>query len=70
MCPHQDYQRWKMHTPEVLREIAEIEAGFNGQFYFTDRRVPLLYALERMRADNDTQPALDFGCDSGGYCGI
>ena len=70
MCPHQDYQRWKMHTPEVLREIAEIEAGFNGQFYFTDRRVPLLHALEQMRADTDKQPALDFGCDSGGYCGI
>lgn len=70
MCPHQDYQRWQMHTPAVLREIAEIEAGFDGKLFFTDRRVPLLNALEQMRAEKNNQHSLDFGCDSGGYCGI
>lgn len=77
MCPHQDYARWKMHTPEVINEIAKIEAKWDGKLFFTDRRIPLKEALREMAALDEIrqlQGSLfdlpDFGCESGAYCGI
>lgn len=77
MCPHQDYARWKMHAPEVIDEIAEIERQWGGRLFFTDRRIPLKDALAEMAEIEEVrklQGSLfdlpDFGCESGAYCGI
>lgn len=77
MCPHQDYARWKMHTPEVINEIAEIERQWDGKLFFTDHRIPLKEALQEMAELDEIrqlQGSLfdlpDFGCESGAYCGI
>ena len=83
-CPHQDADRWLRHTPEKLVELADYEAEFNGEFFFTPYRVPLLEAIALMR--QGIRPKLpkqkmekelplfvgnpDFGCESGGICGI
>ncbi len=70
MCPHQDIERWDRHTPEVLYEIAGIEASMNGEFFFTDERIPLLDALQKKRDRKETGTMdLDFGCGNA-YCGI
>ena len=67
-CPHQDYSRWMMHTPAVIQEMADIEKGFNGKLFFTDKRIPLLLALEQMRIEGKKEST--FGCENGAYCGI
>lgn len=75
MCPHQDYQRWAAHRPEVLQEIAQIESEWDGKLFFTDRRIPLLSAIEEMRQEAEAKQRQgilfepDFGCE-GAYCGI
>jgi hypothetical protein len=70
MCPHQDIERWDRHTPEVLQHIAEIERSFDGEYFFTDERIPLLDALAIKRSRKGAQGEIDFGCESGGYCGV
>jgi hypothetical protein len=60
MCPHQDLERWKRHTPAVINEIAEIEAQMRGEFFFTDRRIPLKQALHEKESGQNWQ-----GCESG-----
>lgn len=75
MCPHQDHQRWAAHRPEVLQEIAQIEAEWDGKLFFTDRRIPLLTAIEDMQKEAESKSRQgmlfdpDFGCE-GAYCGI
>lgn len=75
-CPHQDYQRWAMHTPEVISELAQIESKWQGKLFFTDRRIPLKAALEQMRLQQEQRNLqgklfdVDFGCEEGAYCGI
>lgn len=79
-CPHQDWPRWSRHTPEVIDYLAGLEALCNGEFFFTDRRIPLKEALEQMRQEAEAKAAaqpinmfdddIDFGCDEGGVCGI
>lgn len=81
-CPHQDAPRWLRHTPGKL---AEYEAEFKGEFFFTEYRLPLLEAIEMMRRGEPRRPTRpkggkelplfqvgdrDFGCQSGGICGI
>lgn len=72
-CPHKDLSRWERTAPEVLMDLAMTEAKFNGQFFFTDRRIPLFDAIEAMREDarlhpeRETEP--DFGCGNS-ICGI
>lgn len=68
MCPHKDLARWERTAPEVLVQIAEIEASMNGQFFFTDERVPLMEALQRKRMRPQTVDTT-FGCGNS-YCGI
>ena len=68
-CPHQDYARWAMHTPEVIDEAAKVEAAWGGKLFFTAQRIPLKEALAQMKIAKGGAPA-DFGCDSGGLCGI
>lgn len=76
-CPHQDYARWIMHTPEVIDDCARLEAAFQGKLFFTSLRIPLKEALEVMRkkeiekANRPIQGELPtFGCENGAYCGI
>lgn len=68
-CPHNDYDRWMRHKPEVLVQIAEVEASMGGKFFFTDERVPLMEALKikSMKPKNTLEPT--FGCE-GSYCGV
>jgi len=68
LCPHQDIERWNRHTQEELVQIAELESKFNGQYFFTDERIPLLESLKRKR-DRPKSLDLDFGCENS-YCGI
>lgn len=73
-CPHQDYYRWTQHTPEMIAEIAEIEAMMLGEFFFTDLRIPLPQALEVWRERVERNPSLledltDFGCGNA-VCGV
>lgn len=74
-CPHKDAARWLRTSPEVVEEIAFWEAKMNGQFFFTDRRVPLLKVVSQLREARRAQgyifgeDAVEFGCD-GGVCGV
>lgn len=79
MCPHKDLTRWDRTSPAVIDEIALYEEKMGGQFFFTDKRIPLHDALAQMRADaaakKANQPAdmfddPDFGCDEGAVCGV
>lgn len=75
-CPHQDYKRWSMHTPEVIEELSKIESKWNGKLFFTDQRIPLKLALQKMhqrhekQQQQDESSEADFGCEKGAYCGI
>lgn len=63
-CPHQDLARWERHTPEKLHQIAELEKSFSGEYFFTDRRKPLMIALEEMRAKTEARSEIEVGCES------
>ena len=62
MCPHKDRVRWERTSPEMIDQIAKIEAGLPG-LYFTDQRIPLKQAIANM----PSQPSFFDSCDSG-YC--
>lgn len=73
-CPHQDLPRWERHTPENLTELSEVEKLFNGEYFFTEKRIPLLEALEEMKRDRRENPDLfnnepSFGCNNA-ICGV
>lgn len=72
-CPHKDGPRWLRTSQHVIDEIAKQEARYNGEFFFTDLRIPLKMAIEKFK-EEAMQPSLfdepDFGCQSGGYCGL
>ncbi|HEU4325503.1 MAG TPA: hypothetical protein VFS21_20325 [Roseiflexaceae bacterium] len=77
-CPHKDLARWERTSPEVIDDLADLEAEMDGQFFFTNKRVPLREALVLMRQDAEKRAAQlpismfeldDFGCD-GGICGV
>lgn len=67
-CPHQDDTRWLSHTPETLERVAQLEDRYDGEFFFTDKRIPLRLAIEEMRADPRNSDPI-FGCKNG-LCGI
>lgn len=74
LCPHQDLARWERKSPEVIEDGTRIEALFKGEYFFTDRRIPLKDAIAAMQADraNKTdhgQADLDFGCGNA-ICGV
>lgn len=73
-CPHKDLPRWERTAPETLHELSELEKLFNGEFFFTSERIPLLDALEVMRKRRAEKPVefeqeLDFGCKNN-ICGV
>lgn len=65
-CPHQDFPRWSRLAPDTISDIIKIEAGLNGTQFFTDRRIPLLQALEEMKAQRPVASLFDL-CEEG-YC--
>lgn len=73
-CPHKDLTRWERTSPAVMDELVKLEAKFNGEFFFTDRRIPLLEAIEKMKQDRARDPErfkveADFGCQNA-ICGV
>lgn len=77
-CPHKDAARWARTAPAVIDEIADVEALMGGQFFFTDRRVPLKEAIARWSAEADARAAAgqiswleeeDFTCATD-ICGV
>lgn len=73
-CPHQDLARWERKSPETIDDVAWIESLFKGQYFFTDRRIPLKEAIAAMQADrligaDHGQVELDFGCGNA-ICGV
>lgn len=65
-CPHKDWARWQRTSEGAIREAAEFEASFNGEFFLTSQRIPLYEALEEMAKDGRYQLALS-ACDTE-YC--
>lgn len=76
LCPHKDLARWERTSPEVIEDGATIEAMTGGQYFFTDRRIPLKEAIAAMQSDR-AEKALrglpiedaDFGCKND-ICGV
>lgn len=73
-CPHKNWARWKDTHPDTVARIAELEARFNGEYFFTSSKKPLLIALEEMKTKAEANPSLfsdenDFGCEND-VCGI
>lgn len=77
-CPHKDWARWSRTSESVINELAETEAKMNGEFFFTDKRIPLKEALLQMKQEDELKKSftpnmfddVDFGCDEGGVCGV
>jgi len=65
MCPHMNYPRWSRLSPETIEDVANIERAFGGNMFFSDKRKPLLIALEEMK--NRQSMGIFDACDSG-YC--
>lgn len=69
-CPHQDKARWLMHTDESLAASAALEAKYNGEFFLTDKRIPLPQVIEQWRQEPPSQETdLAFACGND-LCGI
>lgn len=73
-CPHKDLTRWERTEEKVLIELAEIERGLDGKFFFTSKRIPLLKAIAAMKEEQRIDPErykteADFGCGNA-VCGV
>lgn len=58
----------------MIEEIARWEAKMNGQFFFTDQRIPLQQVIKQIQAVRAAQgnifdDAVEFGCGNG-VCGV
>lgn len=74
LCPHQDLARWESKSPATIEDGAQIEALFDGKYFFTPLRIPLKEAIaemQRQRAANPNRKEsdLDFGCGNA-ICGV
>lgn len=67
-CPHQDDARWLSKSQETIERIAKLEEVYEGEFFFTDRRIQLKMAIEEMRKNPKVYDPV-FGCKNG-LCGI
>lgn len=73
-CPHKDLIRWERTSPVVLAQLADLESKFNGQLFFTSKRIPLLEAIGAMKEERRINPErhkseADFGCQNA-TCGV
>lgn len=66
VCPHKDRERWERDTPETIERVAALEAGYNGNFFLTDKRIPLKLAIPLMKKSDEQN---DFGCQND-QCGF
>lgn len=74
LCPHKDLARWEKTSEEVIEQGVELEAGLKGEFFLTDKRIPLREAIVKMQAERSLNPEkfkrdMEFGC-SNAICGI
>lgn len=74
LCPHKDLARWERSSEATIAEGERMEALFKGQYFFTDRRIPLRQAIAAMQADRAANPEkfkqeADFGCRND-LCGV
>jgi hypothetical protein len=72
LCPHKDLARWERSSPETIEDGAYIESLFKGEYFFTDRRIPLKEAITAMQLDRENgkaQQEMDFGCGNS-ICGV
>lgn len=67
-CPHKNLARWERTSPETIIRLADIERRTPGWF-FTNLRVPLPVAIERMKAQPRLFDDADFGCGNA-VCGL
>jgi len=63
-CPHKDPARWRRTSKDTLKEVAEWEEQFGGEYFLTRSCIPLLEAVQGM--EDGESMAFD-SCDSG-YC--
>lgn len=73
-CPHKDLTRWERTSQATLKELSELEAMFNGELFFTSKRIPLLEAIAVMQKEREENPKrykveADFGCQNA-ICGV
>ncbi len=73
-CPHKDLARWERTDAVVLADLCATEKLFNGEFFFTDKRIPLMDSITKMQSERAADPErykveADFGC-SNAVCGI
>ena len=74
LCPHKDLARWERSSEATIAEGERMENMFKGEYFFTDRRIPLRQAIAAMQADRAANPELfkqeaDFGCRND-ICGV
>lgn len=74
LCPHKDLARWERSSEATIVEGERMEALFKGEYFFTDRRIPLRQAIAAMQADRAANPErykqeADFGCRND-LCGV
>lgn len=67
MCPHKDRGRWERSSPETREWAAGLEQQFSGNFFLSDKRIPLQMAIPTMTKPDDDQN--DFGCQND-QCGL
>lgn len=64
-CPHKNWERWKRTSPHTIKNLSALEASWQGEFFLTSERIPLLDALKVIQEKN--ADGVDDVCDSG-YC--
>lgn len=74
LCPHKDLARWERSSPHVIDEGERIEELMGGNYFFTDKRIPLKQAIAAMQAERAADPEryksdTDFGCRND-LCGV
>jgi hypothetical protein len=67
-CPHKDYARWMRTSPETLAELAEFEKQFDGEFFLTSERIPLMDSLALMESKRSTNFFEEIDTCESGYC--
>ncbi len=75
MCPHQDKARWLRLPDDRISEIAAVEQRMDGEFFFTEGRIPLQQQIDLWRTqieqqgfDSWTEEDEQHGCASDSFC--
>lgn len=66
-CPHKNYARWQRSSAETIQDASIFEEKFHDTgLYLTDRRIPLVDAIEDMK----NKKSISFDDMCGEYCFI